>query len=188
MRLTVLAAVLVAVAAGCGGNTVVKYHGSTLPATTAANFTLHDQNGRTISLDAERGHYVIVTFLYTHCPDVCPIIAGNLNNTLKSDVARKAGVQVLAVSVDPKGDTPAAVSKYVHERGLLSSFHYLTGTRAELRQVWTAYHLAPVAGKNGTVGHSTFELLIDPSGQERLVYGAAVKAEEIESDLTQLTQ
>ena len=55
-----------------------SFEGTALaPPVAAPLFTLHDQAGHAISLAVERGHYVVVTFLYTHCPDVCPVIAGN---------------------------------------------------------------------------------------------------------------
>ena len=68
----------------------------------------HDQNGSRVTLAAQRGHWVIVTFLYTYCPDVCPVIAGNLNAALGAPPHAAAGLRVLSVSVDPARDTPAA--------------------------------------------------------------------------------
>ena len=59
-----------------------------------------------MNLAGYRGKAVFVTFLYTHCPDVCPLIASQLHNAL-SRLGSKAGqVQLVAVSVDPRGDTP----------------------------------------------------------------------------------
>ena len=48
---------------------------------------------------------MLVTFIYTHCPDVCPLITSNLRvaqNLMGAEVAAKA--QIIAVSVDPRGD------------------------------------------------------------------------------------
>ena len=72
-----------------------------------------------------RGSWVAVAFLYTHCPDVCPLIAQNLNAAL----AKARDLRVVAVSVDPKGDTPAAVRAFMRSRRLPGSFHYLIGSR-----------------------------------------------------------
>ena len=72
---------------------------------------------------------MLVTFIYTHCPDVCPLITSNLNTVLRT-LGPKGNVEVLAVSVDPKGDTPAAVRAYEKSKHLEPSFHYLIGTRA----------------------------------------------------------
>ena len=51
-----------------------------------------------------------------------------------------AKVSVFAVSVDPKGDTPAAVKAYEREKRLVPQFHYLIGSRPELMRVWRAWN------------------------------------------------
>jgi protein SCO1/2 len=182
------AAALAGLCSGCGGSKdAPAYQGTVLsPPLAAPGFTLHDQSGRPVSLRAERKGYVVVTFLYTHCPDVCPVIAGTLNRVLQTAVARRAGLRVLAVSVDPKQDTPAAVDRFVREHRLVSSFRYLTGPRSVLQRVWKGFHVAAAPGPNGTVTHSTFEILIDPQGRERLIYDSSVTAAAVEQDLEQL--
>jgi len=183
---------LLALCAGCGSASSERtppqqFRGSELnPPAAAPGFTLRDDAGRTVSLAAQRGRYVVVTFLYTHCPDVCPVIAGNLNRALATPVARRAGLRVLAVSVDPARDTAAAVRRYVRERGLLPSFRYLIGSRPQLERVWRAYRVAAQAGPKSTVTHSTFELLVDPQGRERLVYDATLKTADLVHDLARL--
>jgi protein SCO1 len=173
---------------GCGGTKSASFSGTVLsPPPAAPSFTLHDQAGAPVSLAAEQGRYVVVTFLYTHCPDVCPVIAGTLNRVLQTAVARRSGLRVLAVSVDPKGDTPAAVRHFVREHRLVPAFRYLIGGTAELQRVWKAFHVASTAGPSGTVTHSTFEILIDPQGRERLIYDSAVTAAAVVHDLRQLT-
>ncbi len=189
MRRGALLLAVLALCAGCGGSKKPVFIGQVITPTQAAPaFTLHDDAGRVVSSAADSGHYVIVTFLYTHCPDVCPIIAGNLNQTLKTAAARSAGLRVVAISVDPTGDTEAAVRKYVQARGLVSTFHYLIGTRAQLAPVWKAFHIAAVPGSKGSVTHDAFEILVDPSGQERLIYDKDVKPGDIVHDLAILTK
>jgi protein SCO1/2 len=124
-----------------------------------------------------------VTFLYTNCPDVCPVIAGNLDRALRTPGGRRAGLRVLAVSVDPKGDTPEAVRRYVRRHRLAPAFRYLIGTPRSLERVWTAYHVASTRGPKGTVTHSAISILIDPAGRERVVYDSGVQARDVVSDL-----
>ena len=144
-----------ALLAGCGAaeaQKIVKpppakrtFAGSAVtPPRAAQPIALHDAWGRPVSLAALRGRYVLVTFLYTHCPDVCPLIAQNLNATLVRLGQKRDRVRVLAVSVDPKGDTRAAVRRYIAERHLVTQFRYLLGTPAELRKVWAAWHVLAV--------------------------------------------
>ena len=146
----------------------------------APDFALRDQDGRLVRLSKLRGRFVVVSFLYTHCPDVCPLIADNLNRAL----ARSRGLSVLAVSVDPKGDTPASVRRFVRAHRLGPRFRYLTGTRAQLQPIWNAYHLAVMPGT--TVAHSAFEVLVDRRGDERLLYDAQVKSADVQHDLRTL--
>jgi len=176
--------------AGCGGNAAKpEFRGQELsPPQAAPSFTLTDQQGRRVSMASARGHYAVVTFLYTHCPDVCPVIAGNLNRALASATARRAGLRVLAVSVDPRRDTSATVRRYAREHRLRPAFRYLIGTRAELAPVWRAFHVAAAPGPAGTVSHSTFEILVDPEGKERLIYDSQATAADFVHDLALLQQ
>ena len=92
-------------------------------------------------------------------------------------------LRVLAVSVDPKGDTPAAVRNFIRVHKLPANFHYLTGTPAQLAPVWKKFHLGVEGGPKGTVSHNAFELLVDPKGTEQLLYDSALRAAQIEHDL-----
>ena len=92
----------------------------------------------------------MMTFLYTWCPDVCPLIAGNLNTALRSPTAKQAGLRVLSVSVDPKRDTPAAVAQ-VRPRPPAAADVPL-GCSARQRssaQVWRAYKIVVMPGREG---------------------------------------
>jgi protein SCO1/2 len=182
-------AFLAVLCAGCGGKAAtLDYRGTELsPPPAAPSFTLDDQ-GTSVTFRPKRDGYTVVTFLYTHCPDVCPIVAGNLNQALKTDVARRAKLRVVAVSVDPRGDTPAAVRAYIRSHRLLTTFRYLTGSRAELARVWRAYHIAALPGPKGTVAHQLFEFLIDPQGREILLYDDKLQTSDLVHDLTLLTR
>jgi protein SCO1 len=184
-RLVALLAVVVA--AGCGGSSAPKLAGTPVdPPARAPSFALEDQSGRTVTVAAQRGHWLVVTFLYTHCPDVCPLIAAHLNGAIDSATGRKAGLRVIAVSVDPRRDTLAAVRRYVVTHRLAPPFRWAIGSRAQLAPVWRAYHVAAQAGPKGTVTHSTFELLVDPKGDERAVYDSSLTTDELVGDLKRL--
>ena len=183
--------------AGCGGShaaltttthraATTQLDGARVPNRIAPPIALHDAGGHRVTLASFRGGYTLVTFLYTHCPDVCPLIAANLNQALHLVAARRHHVNVIAVSVDPSGDTPAAVRAFVREKHLAPQFHYLIGTRAELRPVWVAYNVTAVAQQAKLVTHVAYTMLVDPSGRERLVYDAQVRAGEVAHDLDAL--
>jgi protein SCO1 len=178
---------VVVAAAGCGGSKPPRLAGTAIaPPVSAPDFSLDDQSGRPVTVAGQRGHWLVVTFLYTHCPDVCPLIAVQLDRAIRTPVGARADLHVIAVSVDPERDTLAAVRRYVAVRRLAPSFRYAIGSRATLARVWHAYHVAAQPGPRGTVTHSTFEILIDPKGEERAVYDSSIKAGELTGDLRKL--
>lgn len=178
--------VLVAACAGCGGASrpaAVKHpppatmgDGYILhPPTRAPSFTLLDESGRATGPQQDRGHWTVVTFLYTKCPDVCPLIA----NQLGAAQRQNRDLRVIAVSVDPKNDTAAARTKFLADHELGARFRFVGGTRTALSPVWAKYHVAALPGPQGTVSHSSYEILVDPQGRERVLFDAKVKARDV---------
>jgi protein SCO1/2 len=147
------------------------------------DFALRDQRGRVVRLTDQRGKVVLITFLYTHCPDFCPLTAERLNVALRSLGPSRKDVVVLAVSVDPKGDTPAAVDAFVRKHHLVSQFHYLTGTAASLRRVWRAYKVSAVKPHGPDVDHTLYTLVVDRRGKARVLFDALAKSPAVEHDV-----
>ena len=151
---------------------------------TAPDFVLRDQHGQLIRLASERGRFVVITFLYVHCRNVCPVIAQQLNQALRDLGAARSQVRVLAVSVDPRGDTRAAVAHFIAVHRLLPQFLYLTGSAKTLERVWSGYHIASTqTGNSVVVGHTAIELLLDRSGRPRALYDATVTPQQVLHDL-----
>lgn len=113
---------------------------------------LEDQFGNPASLTDHRGRVVVLTFLYTNCPDVCPIVTAQLKEThaMLSDDA--ADVRFVAVSVDPEGDTPEEARGFLHRWGLTGGWSYLTGPRDQLEPIWEAYFVAPAINQGAADG------------------------------------
>ena len=160
--------------------------GELSPPQPTPDFTLTDQSGRKVSMSDQRGKLVLVTFLYTNCPDVCPLITQNLNQALQMLGPKRDDVRVLAVSVDPEGDTPESVDKYAKAHHLLPEFHYLIGTRDELTKVWRAYDVAAVASDPELVDHTAYTMLVDQAGEGRVIYDSHVKAKDVVHDVHKL--
>ena len=83
---------------------------------------------------------MLVTFLYTNCPDVCPLIASNLRvaqNLMGSKTASK--VQIIAVSVDPKGEPRKPSPAFLARHEMTGRMQYLIGSASELAAVWKAW-------------------------------------------------
>lgn len=162
-----------------------RFQGATLthPA-TAPDFALRDQRGRLVRLSRQRGKAVLVTFLYTHCPDVCPLTAANLNTALGLLGAARDRVSVIAVSVDPVGDTRRAVATFARSHHLRPQFHYLTGDAPALERVWRAYRVKAVrTGKDVGVDHTLYTLLIDRSGTARVLFDVQARPAAIAHDV-----
>ena len=152
-----LAALIIAVSiAACGGVSASTSHPKTtqVAAQTAAppyqgptlanpapapRLVLHNYLGQRVDLSSYRGRAVLVTFIYTHCPDVCPLIVASLHNALDSLGPTAGKVAVVAVSTDPRGDTRRAVRAFLAERGMLGRMQYLVGPRRTLASVWRAW-------------------------------------------------
>jgi protein SCO1/2 len=156
------------------------------PPRPTPDFTLTDQAGQKVSLADQRGKLVLLTFLYTNCPDVCPLITQNLNQALQMLGTQRDDVRVLAVSVDPEGDTPKSVDEYAKAHHLLPEFHYLIGSRDELTKVWKAYDVAAVASDPELVDHTAYTMLVDQSGEGRVIYDSQVKAKDVVHDVRAL--
>ncbi len=157
-----------------------KLAGTELGATDAPDFTLTDGvSGRVVTLSALRGQVVALTFLYTTCPDVCPLTATRFKAAQAELQADASRVTFVAVSVDPDGDTPKAAQDFSAAHGLATNWHYLVGGRAQLSPVWAAYGIGVQAASN-TVTHNDAVYLIDRSGRERVL----LHSEDLAADLT----
>ena len=162
--------------------------GTDLGSVPAQNFRLTDQSGKQVSLTDFKGKPVVLTFLYTHCPDVCPLTAEKLHTVMQNLGSSAQNVAVLAVSLDPKGDTPASVLNFSQVHRMLNSWHYLMGTQEQLSAVWQDYGLyaqteTPTSTSPGTVSHNTALYVIDKQGRERVFLPDTFTSDQLTTDL-----
>jgi protein SCO1/2 len=123
--------------------TLPSYQGTYLGAVPAPNFQLVDQTGHIVSLAQLRGHPVVLTFLYTHCPGPCPLLAEKLHFTVEILGQEAFRVEWVAVSLDPKGDTPASARAFVATHHLTGRLQFLLGSQSRLEPIWKAYFNVP---------------------------------------------
>lgn len=162
-----------------------RLSGTELDGSIAPDFTLQDGiSGTAVTLSSLRGSTVAMAFLYTHCPDVCPLTAANFRAAQKSLGSDAARVRFVAVSVDPEGDTPQAVQAFSSAHDLSTNWYYLIGLRPQLQQVWSAYGIGSFsAGPGMPVQHNDAIYLIDASGREREILHSDTKVSDLVSDL-----
>jgi protein SCO1 len=126
-----------------------------------------------VRLSQFKGKAVLLTFIYTHCPDVCPLIVGNLHTAVVRLGPAATKLQIIAVSVDPKGDTPAAVNAFLAAHEMTGRMEYLVGSFNQLAPVWRAYGVEVQASpdqREKTVGHSAFVYGITGRGRALALY------------------
>jgi protein SCO1 len=191
--------------AGCGGSGNARPSGQTGAAEsqryagTAANppkpaprLALKDSLRHPIDLRQYRGKAVLVTFIYDHCPDVCPLIIANLH-TAQSELGPEAKqLQIIAVSVDPAGDTPKTVKAFLEAHRMTNRMEYLIGSRPELEKVWRDWHILSKASEKKSspdlVEHSALIYGISASGRITALYPANFKPAQIVHDVPILAQ
>jgi protein SCO1 len=171
---------LLLLAAGCGsggGSTgaalsVPAIDGAdAVPAKAAPPIDLTDQHGKRVDLAKLTGRPVLVAFLYTHCTDLCPIVAGKVH-TAFARLPKAQRPLFLAVSVDPAHDTPASAAAFNRRHRTTGEIDWLLGSQAELEKVWKAWGVKPEKNANDPeeIEHNAEIFAIDPQGQIRALY------------------
>src|SRR5215211_2257949 len=206
MRRTVAGLVLLAGLgglAGCGGSsssapagaaenaTPADYAGATAnPSKPAPPLKLEDSLGQPVNIDDYRGKAVLVTFIYDHCPDVCPLIVSNLRAAQNELGSEAEDMQVVAVSVDPKGDTPKTVKQFLKDHQMTDRMKYLIGSRPELEHVWDQWGVVsksdPSRKDPDAVEHSAQIYGISGSGKITTLYPSNFKPQQIVNDVPKL--
>lgn len=196
-RLALIATISAAAAlpAGCGGSskspststsqaTKLAAPGELSPPAPSPDFALRDSTGKLVRLSQFKGMAVLLTFIYDHCPDVGPLIVANFHTALAKLGSQAGKVQIVAVSVDPKGDTPKTVKAVLAARGMTGRMEYLIGSLKQLAPVWKAYGVEVQGTPDSReVGHTAFVYGITASGKRRALYPVEIKPEWIVHDV-----
>jgi protein SCO1/2 len=175
-----------ATSAASAAKTAYKAEAVLSPATAEPPLKLRNYLGQPVNIDSYRGKPVLITFVYTHCPDVCPLMISNLRvaqNLMGSSGAQKA--QVIAVSVDSKGDTPKTVKAFLKAHEMTGRMQYLIGSQQELARVWKAWGVGSErdAKNPDFVEHSGLVYGITASGKRAVLYSASFKPAAIVHDV-----
>ncbi len=146
------------------------FDGPTMPpGLRAANFSLLDQSGHRVSLAHYRGRVVVLTFIHSLCHDTCPFMVEQIKGALNDLPGDGASVPAIGISVEPSQDTRANRIRFLRKHEMNGRLAFVSGTAAQLKPVWHAYAIEPVTPK---VDHSTFVILIDKRGIERVGFAA----------------
>jgi protein SCO1 len=147
---------------------------------------LADHDGKPRSLADFRGKLVVVSFGYTHCPDVCPTTLSDLASAMKQLGSDASQVQVLFVTVDPNRDTAELLRHYVP--AFDPSFIGLRGDEAATARVTKDFHVYASVREGRTPGsytvdHSGQIFVLDREGRIRLLFAPGTAPAAMASDL-----
>ncbi|MCG6872485.1 MAG: SCO family protein [Gammaproteobacteria bacterium] len=181
-RPAIVLAMLLLVTACDNGSDLSQLRATVLPPRPPAPFALVDHNGTVFDNQRLVGHWTLMFFGYTNCPDVCPTTLQTLKqvSALLPEAERP---QVVFVSVDPGRDTPELLNKYVtyFNPRFLGVTGELQAISDFTRDLGVMFRHDPPKQRGGmyTVDHSAGLLLFNPDGQWRAYFAAPHKAEEI---------
>ena len=178
----------------------------------ATPFELVSQNGRSVTLSDYAGKVILLTFLYTSCPDLCPAVTADLRDThrLLGDVADE--VAFVAISVDPARDSVESAREYSDRWEMTERWDFLVGDEETLSQIWKAYYIDPgvdrgseddetgsdqdsdhndgapdrLAEDSYLIIHSAPVYLIDKEGIRRILFTPPLEPEALAHDIKRL--
>ena len=173
---------LLALAFEPGDGQVEPFPGERIRTALAApEFTLHNQDGETVSLSDYRGQVVILTAIYATCPTACPMIALQAKRSVdRLDEALRDEVTILAVSLDPEGDTMEKMAVAAEAYGMNAPrFHFLNGEPDDVNRVLDRLQVARMANeKTGEIDHANLFFLIDRGGTIAYRFNLSERHEE----------
>ena len=152
------------------------------------DFSLMNFDGNMTNLSDYEGQVLIVSFVYSRCPDVCPIVSANLRwvaEQLPDDYG--TNFSIIAITVDPWWDTSSVLADYAMRQAI--DWPHLTGEVEAMQPIWESFHVGlqtylntsateeNSAEENQTSGrhhpdylvdHSTATIIIDKNHQQRV--------------------
>jgi len=161
------------------------------PSRALPDFSLIDQESRNFGAANLRGHWSLMFFGYTNCPDFCPTTLTALAAMNKRLRAAKspAPPQVIFVSVDAKRDTPAQLAKYVpyfdpEFVGLTAADQ--PGIEAFAKKLGVAVVIQPASDGNYTVDHSGAIFVLNPDGRLTAILTGPFSVDALQADFQRI--
>lgn len=140
-------------------------------------FEMRDQDDQPITERDLRGKVSIVSFMFTTCPDVCPLLTAKLSVVRTKLLAQRPKLTFVSITVDPKTDTPAKLKAFAREHNAdYPDWRFLTGPAERLRDVVVGGFKQSIElgeskpGAPPNILHGTHCVLVDRAGFIRGYY------------------
>lgn len=156
------------------------------------DFKYLNQDSAWVSKNDFKGKILIVDFMFTHCPDICPPMTSQMKrlSILTKDLSDQ--IQFISFTIDPERDTPFRFRQYIREMGIdAKNWSFLTGDETETYDLALQYfHVGAQRSYNPEEDflHDDEFVLVDKEGHVRGLY-AGTETEQIDklhSDIRKL--
>jgi protein SCO1/2 len=161
---------VVAVAAGLlwhAGDSLSGANRGSGEASIGGPFTLFDQDGEIRRAADFRGRFMLVTFGYSNCPDICPTTLAVMADALEKLGPKAGHVVPIFITIDPERDSPRVLKSYLKAFG--PRFVGLTGEAQSIASAAKAYRVyfqkRPLKGGGYAMDHSSHIYLMGPDGK-----------------------
>ena len=148
-----------------------------------ASFELVNQDSVRVTFPEDfRGQYVVMGFVYTNCPDICPLITQNLIK-IQKDLGYPSNVQFLGVSFDPLRDTPEILHRYKEVFKVDENVNFLTGEPKVVQSFMDSVRVRTQESMRTTtdsgkeiyfLNHSDKIMVMNPKGEIIIEYGGSM--------------
>lgn len=142
---------------------------------TVPGFSLIDRSGATVTLSDLKGKVWLATFVFTTCPDSCPMLSSRLADW-QQDILAAGDTRLVSFSVDPEHDTPEVLQGYARRFHATDRWFFLTGDKVQVIRIarkgfLLGFESTPkTSGTSGGITHSTKIALVDKNGVVRRFY------------------
>lgn len=127
-------------------------------------FSMTERSGRVVTERDLTGHVWIADFIFTRCPDVCPVLTQRMRSVQTALAGTATPVTLVSISVDPTHDTPEVLVRYATEHAAGDGWWFLTGARDAMARLLTdGFHVAfgDDGPAEGPLTHSDRFVLVD---------------------------
>jgi protein SCO1 len=149
-------------------------------------FKLTDQDSKPFQFSSTRGKLVLVTFIFTTCPDVCPLLTAKFAAIQRAMEEKKTrDYALVSITTDPERDGTAILKDYANRfKADLKHWSFLTGSRRELTKVWKVFGVNVTKTESGQVQHTSLTTLVDRQSDRRVdYYGDKWREAEVLKDI-----